>query len=201
MALWYWQTIVKFVEARTSVPEDRLSLRIRQVCEAVGQFIEYWGFKAIHGRIWTFLALRSEPVSQIEIAEFFGVSRSLVSGAVAELIEHGLVRPVSDHRNAPYEAVIDFWPTISDVLRDREWMLVEAARLALDGAIEEMELSNPRSANRFNLERMRLLLRMAELAQALLRLLIGIRVPRKLEELGTWLKNSSKLIRSLRTLR
>lgn len=178
-----------------------MSLRIRQVCEAVGQFIEYWGFKAIHGRIWTFLALRSEPVSQIEIAEFFGVSRSLVSGAVAELIEHGLVRPVSDHRNAPYEAVIDFWPTISDVLRDREWMLVEAARLALDGAIEEMELSNPRSTARFNLERMRLLLRMAELAQALLRLLIGIRVPRKLEELGSWLKNSSKLIRSLRNLR
>ncbi|HZO13752.1 MAG TPA: MarR family transcriptional regulator [Polyangiaceae bacterium] len=192
---------MKFVEARTGPPEDRLSLRIRQVCEAVGQFIEYWGFKAIHGRIWTFLALRSEPVSQIEIAEFFGVSRSLVSGAVAELIEHGLVRPVSDHRNAPYEAVIDFWPTISDVLRDREWMLVEAARLALDGAIEEMELSNPRSTARFNLERMRLLLRMAELAQALLRLLIGIRVPRKLEELGSWLKNSSKLIRSLRNLR
>ena len=48
---------------------------------------------------------------------------------------------------------------------------------------------------------MRLLLRMAELAQALLRLLIGIRVPRKLEELGSWLKNSSKLIRSLRNLR
>jgi DNA-binding transcriptional regulator GbsR (MarR family) len=193
-----------FVDDRTTldVPrEDRLALRVRQVCEAVGEFIEYWGFKAIHGRIWTLLALRNEPVSQIEIAEFLGVSRSLVSQAVAELIEYGLVRPVSDHRNAPYEAVMDFWPTISDVLRDREWMLIEGARLALEGAVEEMELAGTRAAARFNVQRMRTLLRAAEMAQALLRLLIGIRVPRKLDELGSWLKSSSRLIRSLRDLR
>jgi hypothetical protein len=33
-----------------------------------------------------------------------------------------------------------------------------------------------------------------------LRLLIGIRVPRKLEGLGDWLKNSAKFIQSLREL-
>jgi DNA-binding transcriptional regulator GbsR (MarR family) len=170
------------------------------VCEAVGDFIEYWGFKAIHGRIWTLLALRTEPMSQSDIAEFLGVSRSLVSGAVAELVSYGLVRALSDHRNAPYEAVVDFWPTISDVLREREWMLVETARLALEGAIEETELGGP-DARRYHLGRMRLLLRAAEMAQAFLRLLIGIRIPRKLEDLGDWLRSSSHLLRSLRQLR
>lgn len=177
--------------------DDRLAGRILQVCDAVGGFIEYWGFKAILGRIWTLLALRRRPATQVEIADFLGVSRSLVSGAVAELTERGLVRPVSAHRNAPYEAVVDIWPTISDVLRDREWMLIESARLALESAIEEAELTG---TDLYDLERMRFLLRMTELAQAFLRLLIGIRVPRKLEGLGEWLRTSSRFLKGLREL-
>jgi DNA-binding transcriptional regulator GbsR (MarR family) len=179
--------------------DERVAARIISVCDSVGAFIEYWGFKAIHGRIWTLLALRKEPMSQVEIAEFLDVSRSLVSGAVAELTKLGLVKALSDHRNAPYEALVDIWPTISDVLRGREWMLIESARLALESAIEEIELRGT-SAN-WDIDRMRFLLRMTELAQAFLRLLIGIRVPRKLEGLGDWLKSSAKFMRSLRDLR
>ncbi len=179
---------------------DRIAARIRQVCDTTGAFIEYWGFKSIHGRIWTLLALHRRPLSQTEIADFLGVSRSLVSGAVAELTKHRLVRPLSDHRNAPYEAVVDIWPTISDVLREREWMLIESARLALETAIEETELAGRAATEIWNLDRMRFLLRMTELAQAFLRLLIGIRVPRKLHGLGDWLKRSAKFIQSLREL-
>jgi DNA-binding transcriptional regulator GbsR (MarR family) len=179
--------------------DERVAARILKVCDAVGDFIEYWGFKAIHGRIWTLLALRREPLSQVEIAEFLNVSRSLVSGAVAELTKLGLVQSLSDHRNAPYEAVVDIWPTISDVLRGREWMLIESARLALEGAIEEIELRG--RVTNWDLDRMRFLLRMTEIAQAFLRLLIGIRVPRKLEGLGEWLKSSALFMRSLRELR
>jgi DNA-binding transcriptional regulator GbsR (MarR family) len=177
--------------------DDHLAGRIRQVCDAVGGFIEYWGFKAILGRIWTLLALRRAPMTQVEIADFLGVSRSLVSGAVAELAERGLVRAVREHRNAPYEAVVDIWPTISDVLRDREWMLIESARLALESAIEEVELAGSAI---YDVDRMRFLLRMTELAQAFLRLLIGIRVPRKLEGVGEWLRTSSRFLQSLRNL-
>jgi len=185
--------------AAASAPgADRLGAKVRQVCEAVGDFIAYWGFKAIHGRIWTLLALHREPMSQVEVADFLQVSRSLVSGAMAELVEHGLVRALSAHRNAPYEAVIDIWPTISDVLREREWMLIETARLSLEGAVEELELAE--AAAEYDLDRTRFLLSMTEIAQAFLRLLIGIRVPRKLEGLGEWIKNSSKFIRKLREL-
>ena len=179
--------------------DERVAARIKRVCEAVGDFIEYWGFKAIHGRIWTLLALRADPMSQVEIAEFLGVSRSLVSGAVSELVARGLIKAKSDHRNAPYEALVDIWPTIADVLRDREWMLIESARLALDSAIDEVELRGGRGA--WDVDRMRFLLRMTELAQTFLRLLIGLRVPRKLEGVGEWLKTSAKFMRSLRDLR
>jgi DNA-binding transcriptional regulator GbsR (MarR family) len=186
---------------RRAGPLSRVDAAARQVCDSVGGFIEYWGFKAIHGRIWTLLALHRQPLSQVEIADFLEVSRSLVSGAVSELEERGLVRAVSEHRNAPYEAVIDIWPTVSEVLREREWMLIEAARLALEGALEELELAKATERSRYDEDRIRFLLRMTELAQSFLRLLMGIRVPRKLDGVAEWIKSTSGFFQSLRRLR
>lgn len=177
---------------------DRASILVRQTCDAVGSFIEYWGFKSILGRVWTLLALRVEPMSQVEIAEFLGVSRSLVSGAMADLTARGLVRATSDHRNAPFEAVVDIWPTISDVLRDREWMLIESARMSFEALVDELDVDE---GGRWHADRARFLLRMTELAQGFLRLLIGLRVPRKLEGMGDWLRSSSRFFQGLRELR
>ncbi|MBM4361025.1 MAG: hypothetical protein FJ096_23245 [Deltaproteobacteria bacterium] len=195
--------VIRFEEPsdlpRARVSVDRLSVRVRQVCDAVGDFIEYWGFKAIHGRIWTLLALSTSPMTQVEVADFLEVSRSLVSGAMSELMSHGLVRPTEEHRNAPYTAVLDVWPTISDVLRGREWMLVESARMALEGAVEAAELSRE-APPRFAVERMKFLLRMTEIAQAFLRILMNLRVPRKLEGLGGWLKDTAKFLQGIGSL-
>lgn len=179
--------------------EERLTRHIVRVGDAVGAFIEYWGFKAIHGRVWALLALRAAPMSQTEIAAALGVSRSLISGAVAELVAHGLVRAAGDHRNAPYEAVVDVWPTISDVLRTREWMLVESARLALEAAIEEAEYAESVGHPvRWDVDRMRMLLAMCELAQTLLRILMSARLPRTSERFGTWVKKVGGLASRLR---
>ena len=179
------------------VPVSRIDVRVRQVCDAVGHFIEYWGFKSIHGRVWTLLALRRTPVAQTDIAEFFDVSRSLVSAAVSQLSEYGLVRATEEHRNAPYEAVVDVWPTVSDVLRGREWMLIEAARLAIDGALEEAEVAG---AGDYDIDRLRFLGALTELAQTFLRLIIGLRVPRRLDGIGDWVKRAARVMRTLRAL-
>ena len=45
--------------------------------------------------------------------EVLGVSRSLVSLAISELTDYGLVRATSEARNAPWEATWDVWPTIT----------------------------------------------------------------------------------------
>ncbi|MCA9538048.1 MAG: MarR family transcriptional regulator [Myxococcales bacterium] len=179
--------------------DERLVRSVLRVCDAVGTFIEYWGFKAIHGRVWALLALRAEPMAQIEIAQMLGVSRSLISGAIAELTTHGLVRAVGDHRNAPYIAVMDFWPTIADVLRSREWMLLEQARLALEAAVQAAERSAEAGTPvRFDVGRMQILLALTELGQTLLRTLISARAPRVPERLGGWLRGATGLVRKLR---
>lgn len=187
------------VEATTPKEPTRLDRRIDDVCDAAGAFIEYWGFKHVLGRAWAFLVLRKEPLPQVELAERLGVSRSLMSAVMAELAERGLVRPVTRHRNAPYEAIIDIWPTVAEVLRSREWMLLEKARNALELAIEEAELANAAGqVVPYDVGRMRILLAMTESAQSLLRMLIGMRMPRALESFGGWMNKATTLIQSIR---
>lgn len=177
-----------------------LTQRVLAVGDAVGAFIEWWGFKAIHGRIWVLLCVSTRPQSQREIADTLAVSRALVSTAVAELVSYGLVRPTSDHRNAPYQANIDVWASISDVLRAREWMILERVRLALDAAVQEAELLRQEGRPLpFQLSRLRLLLRMTELAQMLLRLLISLGSSAIPEGLAGWLRKAAQLTADLRS--
>lgn len=176
----------------------RLTRRAVKVCDAAGAFMDYWGFKAIYGRVWTLLALRHDPMSQVQIAETLGVSRSLVSLSVAELLKYGLIRPTSNHRNAPYEAVMDVWPVISDVLRQREWMMVESVRTALESTIEEAEILNQKSVpHPYNMQNMRLLLNMSDMAQAFLNILMRIRMPQSVDGLGSWVTKASSFVKRL----
>ncbi len=175
--------------------QDRLTRCILQVCDATGSLIEYWGFKAVHGRTWALLALHREPMSQTEIADLLGISRSLVSGVISELTEYGLVEQTSDHRTAPYRAVMDIWPTIKDVLRSREWMLLEQSRLALETAIEEAEMAvADHQEIAFDMGRMKMLLAMTELTQALLKILFALGIPRSIENANEWLTRASTLV-------
>ncbi|MBT6177466.1 MAG: hypothetical protein HOI23_09455 [Deltaproteobacteria bacterium] len=179
--------------------EERLEKRVLHVCDRAGAFIEWWGFKAIHGRVWTLLALHQGPMAQNMIAQTLGVSRALVSQAIAELLDFGLVQPVSDHRNAPYEATVDVWPTISDILRTREWMLLESARVALESAINEARLQKAAGHTvTFDIEQMRMLMRMTESAQAFLKMIVGLRVPKPMENLGSLAGKAASLMKNFR---
>jgi DNA-binding transcriptional regulator GbsR (MarR family) len=185
-------------EQRVPQPPDRLTPRVLAVCQAVGDFIEAWGFRSIHGRIWTFLALTNRPVAQAEIAEVLGVSRSLVSLGISELQQYGLVRSTGTHRNAPYVASMDVWPVITDVLRSREWMLIEKARVALEALILEAEFAERAAQSTiYDKQRMRLLLTMTELAQAGLRAIMALHVPQSFDAFGDWLKRASTFFKHM----
>ncbi|RMG10336.1 MAG: MarR family transcriptional regulator [Planctomycetota bacterium] len=176
---------------------ERLERRVLQACNAVGTLNEYWGFKSIMGRVWTLLVLRRRPTAQSEVAELLGVSKSLVSSTMTELVGYGLVRQVSEHRNAPYEAVLDIWPVVTDVLRTREWMLLETTRLALESTREELR-DQPDSP--YDLERLEMLLSMVCAIQGLLRLVLSIRMPGSARALADWIKSVTELIGNLRKL-
>jgi len=181
--------------------QDPLTRKVLEVCSAVGVFIEYWGFKSVHGRVWTLLAMRRKALAQSEIAELLGVSRSLISGTIHELVKLGLVRPVGEGRHAPFEAILDVWPTVSEVLRSREWMIVESVRTALDAAIEEAEyLELKGEETPYDLARMKTLMHLSRTAQAFLKMLMKLRVSENAESLAAWIGRTAGVIKSLSSL-
>ena len=177
-----------------------INRRVLEVCESIGDFIEYWGFKGIHGRVWALLALSADPLAQVQIAQYLGVSRSLVSGVISELVERGLVRAVDDTRNSPYVALTDFWPTVASVLRSREWMILEKVRQSLEGFVADAErLGGESIADTYNLRRAYSLIKMTETAQNILRLLIGYPTAAAADRMTQWLGHVGSLIKRFKT--
>jgi len=180
---------------------DTLTLRIVTACDAVGELVEYWGFKKVQGRVWTYVVLSRHPRHQNEIAEALEVSKSLVSLTVTELMERNLVRAVDDRRNAPIEASLDVWPTVSEILRSREWMLLESARVALEDVRAELEWQEE-DDRQYNIEHVSRVLSIIELVQSLLKVVMSVRRPEPAtgQESG-WMQKASSLIGQLRRRR
>lgn len=180
-------------------PRDALTRRVLQVCDQTGAFIEWWGFKSIQGRVWTLLALRGEPMTQIEVAELLGVSRSLVHGAMTDLEGYGLVDRLGDERRAPWVANVDVWPTITEILREREWMLIESVRLSLEAAIEEADLVYRQTGEQpWRIDRLRLLLSLTEMAQNFMRLVLSLRVANELRGVRELIRMATTIVQGLR---
>ncbi|HEY9722429.1 MAG TPA: MarR family transcriptional regulator, partial [Oscillatoriaceae cyanobacterium] len=69
---------------------------IQQACESIGSLMELWGFKRIHGMLWTYIFLQPGPVTANQIREALGVSSGLVSMTLADLERWDVV-----HRRSP----------------------------------------------------------------------------------------------------
>jgi DNA-binding transcriptional regulator GbsR (MarR family) len=93
---------------------------------SIGKFIEYWGFRRIHGEIWLLIYLSKEPVSTQELLKNLGVSKGLISTSVKTLMEYKLIYQIETENKkektfAPYKKVS---PIISYVLQNREQVML-----------------------------------------------------------------------------
>ena len=103
---------------------------------AVGDFIRYWGFRRIHGEIWTQIYLSKDPLSGVELTQRLGVSKALVSPALKELEDYKLILVrKEDNKTKRYFANPDVFDVIKDILQKREMQLIEKA-LSYFGKIE-----------------------------------------------------------------
>ena len=126
---------------------------LAQLEKAVGQFMAYWGFKSIHGRIWLHLYLSEHPLDSAELMKRLKVSKGLMSTAVRKLLEYEVIQPVQTGRHGTvfYEANPDLQSVISGVLRSRERLMLNTAldacrRLAKEDrkALRTLQLSHER---------------------------------------------------------
>lgn len=186
-------------ELQDTQPAQRLNRRVVQVCNQLGTFIEWWGFRAIDGRVWALLAIHGAEMSQAEIARSLDVSRSLVHGAVTELEEYGLIQRAGEGRFAPWSASVDIWPVITHILRSREWMMLEEIRVSIDAAIEEAELEKRRSRKEpWSIKRLYMLRALTEMAQQFLRVILAFRDNDERTGLRDTFRNAGKIITHIR---
>lgn len=92
------------------------------VVDAVGNIIDFWGFKRNQGRVWALLYLRGQPLSALEIQEALDLSKGAVSMITRELERWGVINRVRIANSASWHFVaeIDFIDMVTRVIRERE---------------------------------------------------------------------------------
>ncbi len=99
---------------------------MKYLSELVGEFMEYWGFKKIHGRIWTFVYLSERPIDARALIKNLGVSKGLISLAMKELLDYNVLieSGMSPEGTRLYTANPDLQKVITNVLRQRERVMM-----------------------------------------------------------------------------
>ncbi len=156
---------------------------LKSLADSVGDFIRYWGFRRIHGQIWTQVYLSSDPLSGADLVRRLKVSKALVSPALAELEDHGLIVPAGgDGKTKLYTAAPDVFGVIKNILETRERKLVEKSAQHCQKLID-IEGASPSGISGLNGDHLQQLSEMIQSAQTALDLVIHFASP---QDLSHW---------------
>lgn len=98
------------------------------VLKNVGAFIEYWGFKAVHGKIWAAIFLAKEPVDANFIIAQLQLSKAAISLGIKDLLKYNVIQEVekSGPSTQKYVTNPDMVEVICNVLRLREKKMLQS---------------------------------------------------------------------------
>ena len=124
------------------MPTDDDDIRAAElrVAEVIGGLMEFWGFKAVMGRLWTILYLSPEPLPAAELGERLQASTGAVSMALGDLQKWGVVKKAwrPGERRDFYEPETSIWKMVTRVFRERELAYVRAAIEAFESARKQL---------------------------------------------------------------
>lgn len=118
--------------------------KLNGLAEGVGSFIEYWGFKKIHGKIWTHLYTSSEPLDAADLMKRLGVSKSLVSITLNDLLKYEVIlqKGKGPRDTQVYTANPQVREVVLNVLKNRESKLLGKISDQFSGFINDLEVSS-----------------------------------------------------------
>ena len=104
--------------------------------EAVGNVIEFWGFKRNQGRVWALLYLRDQALTAQEIERELSLSKGGVSMLLRDLERWGVIQRVRDPGDTAwrFRAETDLFRMVARVIEDREAAFVARVRADLGEA-------------------------------------------------------------------
>jgi DNA-binding transcriptional regulator GbsR (MarR family) len=165
---------VQAAREKLTPPSMQMLKALAPLAMAVGDFIAYWGFRAIHGQIWALMWLSKKPLNGIECAKSLGVSKALISNAFVELQAEGLIMPMESEnaRTKRFTVCPDVYSVIQGVLRRRELALLSRA----DGEVRYLDrqlATNKELSEALNPERLESLKHMVSAGNQVLMMLAG----------------------------
>ena len=100
---------------------------LQKLSLSIGNFIRYWGFRRIHGAIWTQLYLSKTPLSCTDLTNRLGLSKALISPALDELCKIKLIfeAPAPNEKTKIYQAADNINDVIQHVLKTREAKMLQ----------------------------------------------------------------------------
>lgn len=106
--------------------KNQLPPELTRLEDCVGEFMTYWGFKKVHGRIWTHLFTSKAPLDTEELMERLSLSKGMMSIAMRELVHHQVILEdhIGRHGVTFYKANPDLFGVITRVLRERETVML-----------------------------------------------------------------------------
>lgn len=151
---------------------DSILENIKSLENLVGDFMLYWGFKKIHGRIWVHLYTSNKPLDSIELMKRLKVSKGLLSIAVRELLKYHVIvsENVGRHGSVFYKANPNLIKVITDVLIQREIKMLSDTSKCLD-KILNIETSEFKKHD-LDQERIKNILQLTQSAQNTLQILL-----------------------------
>lgn len=138
---------------------------LEELANEVGEFICYWGFKKIHGRIWTHIYLADQPIDAGQLMTRLRVSKALISLSLNDLLKYDVILESgkSARGTQTYVANPDVLDVILNVLRRRERKMLTKAETSHKMLTSLSDESRQRA--RLNDERVGALGRMIHQAQ------------------------------------
>lgn len=136
------------LKATARPPE--ITSEMEELADQIGEFVYYWGFKRIHGKIWTHLHLAQSPLDAADLVRRLSISKALVSISLRELLEFEVIEACGKSARGTqlYKVNGDIMSVILSVLRQREKRMlsrVEAAHRSLQRVMptdqERMQIS------------------------------------------------------------
>lgn len=102
---------------------------LEELAGEVGDFICYWGFKKIHGRLWTHVYLSKTPLDAGQLMQRLKVSKALISLSLNDLLKYDVIleNGKSERGTQTYVANPDVLDVILNVLRRRERKMLAQA--------------------------------------------------------------------------
>lgn len=107
--------------------KGRSPASLHRLAEDMGEFMAFWGFKRVHGRLWTFLALADQPLNAGQLIQRLRVSKALMSLSLHELLRFELILPAEGTTQGKrcYRINPEVKEVIARVLASRERKMID----------------------------------------------------------------------------